>query len=203
MHYEIYAISDTGMYFKKRASYIYLEIKHICTNQQTILLKHPTCFYHLLERWRHHLRIVIIRIGVDLFTSCQAHLCLYHHYDLKISTINDIKALPDLSLLLWVQHLIKCEQLANNAPPCFQLSNQIEELFLNFTVSIGGHGHFAQIIGGPFIAPSINGSKCSITITPTSRGRVQWPIPLTGNVLVTKVLLEGCMSFRNRPQICC
>ena len=41
-----------------------------------------------------------------------------------------------------------------------------------------------------FIVPSINCSKSSINVPLSSQGRVQGPIPLTGNVLVTKVLLE-------------
>ena len=76
----------------------------LCTYDQTVLLRYPTRLYHLLERWRHLFGIVIIRIGVNLFNvaSCQAH------YDLKISTFKRTKALPNLSLLFWIQQPGEC-----------------------------------------------------------------------------------------------
>src|SRR5258706_3063046 len=97
IHYHIYSASDMDIYFKKRGLYLRLIKEHIkgslffavsahllqvaselvrsiyeikrtlCTNKKAILLKLPTCFYHPLDRRRHHFRFVIIRIRTHLF----------------------------------------------------------------------------------------------------------------------------------------
>ncbi len=93
-----------GIYFKKRGLYLRLIKEHIkgslffavsahllqvaselvrsiyeikrtlCTNKKAILLKLPTCFYHPLDRRRHHFRFVIIRIRTELFIDYRRRL---------------------------------------------------------------------------------------------------------------------------------
>src|SRR5258706_7674998 len=99
IHYHIYSASDMGIHFKKRSLYLRLIKEHIkgslfftvsahllqvaselarsiyeiertlCTNKKAILLKLPTCFYHPLDRRRHHFRFVIIGIRTELFND--------------------------------------------------------------------------------------------------------------------------------------
>src|SRR5258706_6447863 len=61
-------------------------IERISTNQQTVLLKHPTCSEHLFKRWRHHFGVVLIGIRINLLNIASS-LRLYHQYYLHISII--------------------------------------------------------------------------------------------------------------------
>ena len=82
------------------AQRLYKLERSLCTYNHAILLNNLTQSYHLIERWRRHFGILIT--GVTLLTllnlaSCQAHLPLYHPYDLSISTFKFVGALPNLS----------------------------------------------------------------------------------------------------------
>ena len=151
MHYPLFAVPETGIYFKKlqERSILYLlvsqepikggllftlfthlmqvalesahslyNIEPVSTNKQAILLKHLTCCYHLLERWRHHFGVVLIGIRFDLLdiASC---LCLYHCNNLHISTIDFIKALSNSNFSL----------LCNKTNPFLPFNNHIFSLY--------------------------------------------------------------------------